>query len=77
MPELLLQSRMTVIPIGARLFDRETVSESLPRLDTGERHPRHAVHTERQQNAMPVNGCIFIQIIGDIKNGFAPFFKPD
>src|SRR3546814_10315098 len=55
MAELLLQARMAVIPIGARLHDRKLVGEGRARLDAGEGNPGHAVHLERHEQPVPVD----------------------
>ncbi|MNS77115.1 hypothetical protein D3C72_1106890 [compost metagenome] len=61
MADRLLQPRMAVIPIGARLLQRELIDEGLARLDAGEADPRHAVHLERQQQAVPVDRGVLVQ----------------
>ena len=60
-----LQAGMAVIPIGARLANREVVGERLARANAREADARHAIHLEGQQNAMPVDGGVFIQRVGD------------
>src|SRR3546814_9426183 len=60
MAELLLKTRMAVIPEGAGMPDRELVDEGFPGADAGEAHARHAVHLEGQQHAVPVDrGVLF------------------
>ena len=51
MPDLLLQAGMAVIPVGARLLERELVGEGRARLDAREADARHAVHLESARSA--------------------------
>ncbi len=64
-----------MVPVGAALHDRETVGEGVTRLDAVETSsdPRHAVHGARQDNAMPVDGAVFSQHIGDIEGDGVTF----
>ncbi|MNS85645.1 hypothetical protein D3C72_1195180 [compost metagenome] len=57
----LLHPRMAVIPVGARLPDRELIDKGLARLDAWEADPRHPVHLERQQQAVPVDRGVLVQ----------------
>src|SRR3546814_19031041 len=54
MADLLLEPRMAVIPVGAVLADWELVGEGGPWLDAREADAGHAVHVERQDEAVPV-----------------------
>ena len=53
---LLLKPRVAVIPIGAGLANRELLGEGFPGRNTGKADPWHAIHVERQNKAVPVNG---------------------
>src|SRR3546814_1412970 len=63
--ELFLQARMTVIPVGPRLDDRKFVDEFRTRLDSGEADARHAVHLERQDQAVPMDRTVLVEVIYD------------
>src|SRR3546814_1926666 len=63
--ELFLQARMTVIPVGPRLDDRKFVDELRTRLDSGEADARHAVHLERQDQAVPMDRTVLVEVIYD------------
>ena len=65
MTGLFLTGGMAVIPVGAVLFNRETVGERFAGFDTRETHARHAVHAGRQQQSVPVNRSVFLETIGD------------
>jgi len=52
---LLLIAAVAVIPVGARLDDRELIVEGLARPDPREADARHAVHRERHEHAVPMN----------------------
>ena len=59
-----LERGVAVIPVGPRLDDRELVDEGLPRRDAGEAHAGHAIHLKRDEEAMPVDGALFLQRVG-------------
>src|SRR3546814_10935220 len=63
--ELFLQARMTVIPVGPRLDDRKFVDEFRTRLDSGEADARHAVHLERQDQDVPMDRTVLVEVIYD------------
>ncbi len=65
MAGLFLQAGMGMIPVGARLLHRKAVGECFARTDAGKGHARHAVHLKRHQDAMPVDGRIRVQPVGD------------
>ena len=67
MAHLFLQAGMGVIPIRARLDHREAVLESLARRDPGIGQAGHAIHLEGKKNAVPVNGGILVQPVGDVE----------
>ncbi len=77
MARLLLQTRMAVIPIGPRLADGELVGEGLARFDTGKADAGHPIHVKRQKEAVPVDRCVRLKVIGDIKADILPFAQPD
>ena len=68
---------MAVIPIGARLDDREFVGESRARLDAGKGDAGHAVHLERQEQPVPVDRAVLIQRILDVQPDLLPLAQPD
>ena len=51
---LLLEARVRLVPVGAALLHQEAAGEGFARRDAGETDARHAVHAERQQDAVPV-----------------------
>ncbi len=65
--QLLLQTRMAVVPVSPRLNQRELVGEGFTRLDPGKTDARNAVELERQEQAVPVDRGILVQGIGDGK----------
>ena len=73
MTRLLLTGGVTVIPVGAVLSDGKTVGESFSRLDARETHARHAVHTGRQKQSVPMDGRIFHETIRDSQRRIAAF----
>ena len=64
---LLLHAGMRVVPVGAGLFHLEAIGKGFPRRDALEADTRHAVHLERQEDAVPVNGGILGETVGDAK----------
>ena len=62
-PELFLQARVAVVPVGAGLRDRIAIDERFARRNAGERDAWHAVHLERQQNAVPVDRRRLVQLV--------------
>ena len=54
-----------MVPVGARLDDWKLVDEGLAGLDAREADPRNAIHLERHQNAVPVDGGVFVEGVGD------------
>ena len=70
-----LETGMAVIPVGARLLDGELVGEGLARRDAVEADGRHAVHIERQDQAVPVDGRGFLQVIGDVDGDLFAFLE--
>ena len=76
MPELLLQARMAVVPVGAALDHRIAVGERLARRDPRKRDPRHAVHLERQQDAVPVDRRRLVQLVADPQGHGLPLAEP-
>src|SRR3546814_6007459 len=63
MAHLLLQARMAVIPVGARLDDREFIDEGRPWADAGKADPGHAVELRRDQQPMPVDRAVLVEIV--------------
>jgi hypothetical protein len=60
---LLLQTGMAVIPVGARLGDRELVDKGRARRNAGEGDSRHAVHRGGHQQPMPVYRAVLVEIV--------------
>ena len=75
-PFRLLQVRVAVIPVGAGLDDREGVGEGLARLDPVEADRRHAVLLIRQDQAMPVDRGVLVEIVGDVERHLFAFREP-
>ena len=73
MADLFLQAGMGMVPIGAVLRHGIFVGEGLARLDARKGDARHAVHLERYQQAMPVDGGVGVQPIGDLQRHFLAF----
>src|SRR3546814_16777590 len=46
-------------------------------LDAGERDPGHAIHLGRQEQAVPVDGTIFVEIIDHVETHHLAFAKAD
>ena len=63
MPELFLKSRVAVVPIRAALSELEFVGEGLTRRDSFKADSRHTIHVEWQEDAMPVDGCRFVEVV--------------
>ena len=76
-PCLLLLARMAVIPVGARLQDREFVYEGRTRLDAREADAGHAVHLERQNEPVPVNRAILVEIVGHCETDVLALLEAD
>ena len=70
---LFLQSGMAVIPVGARLPDREIDFEALARGDPRKSHAGNAVHLKRQQQAVPVHRGRFIEMVVYPQAGITAF----
>ena len=77
MPDLLLQAGMAVVPVGARLPDRELVDEGRRRLDAGEADARHAVHLERHDAAVPVDRRILASWFSNGEPDILAFLETD
>lgn len=73
MPHLLLQAGMAVIPVSARLADRKAVGKAAARRNAGEADAGHAIHLERQQQAVPVDRGLLVQIVDDGERRVLPF----
>ena len=76
-PQRFLQTGMAVVPEGPRLNDRKLIDEGLPRLDPREADAWHAVHLERQQQAVPVDRGVFVQRVGHGQAGILTLPKPE
>jgi len=60
---LLLQPGMAVVPVGAGLAHRKIDFEGLAGIDAGKGDAGHAVHLERQQNAVPVDRGRLVEMV--------------
>ncbi len=56
---------MGVVPVAAGIGHPELVVEILPWLDWQLRHIRHAIHFQRQADAMPVDGGLDRQVVDE------------
>ena len=74
-PALLLRARVAVIPIGARLDDRELVHEGRTCLDAGEADAGNAVHRKGDQQPMPVDRAVHVEVVGDGQADLLPLFQ--
>ena len=66
---LLLEPRVAVIPVRAGLLDMVAVLVGLARLDAVEVNPRHPIHAEGHQDAVPVKGGMLgvHQMVGHVQ----------
>ncbi len=56
---------MAVIPIRAALLHRKAIDKGLAGRDAGEADAGNAIHLERHQNAVPMDGTGHAQAVGD------------
>src|SRR3546814_11312667 len=63
MAELFLKPRMAVIPIGPRLNDGKFIDKLRARLDAGEADAGNTVHLERQDQPVPVDRAVLVEIV--------------
>src|SRR3546814_19737440 len=75
--ELLLETRMAVIPICARLNDREFINEFGSRLDAGKTDAGYAVHLKGQDQTVPVDRAVFVKIVDDGEACGLSLLQPD
>ena len=61
---LFLEARMRVIPVGAALAQLEPVEKAFARRDAVETEAGHAIHPERQDDAVPVDRGGHAQAVG-------------
>ena len=73
---LLLEPRMTVIPVGARLIDSEAIDVGLARPDAVEAQSRHAVHIGGENDSVPMDGARCGQPIRHSQCDGIPFAPP-
>ena len=64
---LFLEAGVAVIPVGAALAHVETVGVGLAGIDARKAQARHAVHVGGQQDAVPVDGALLVQPVGDVQ----------
>ena len=74
---LLLKTGVAVIPVGAALRDIELIVVGFTRLDAVKTvaDARHAIHLARQDDAMPVDGTVLGEVVGDVQ-GHSIAFLP-
>src|SRR3990167_8322295 len=77
MAHLLLQPGMRVVPIGAALWDRELIGERLAGADPRKGDARHAIHLERPQKPVPVDGGVLFQHIPDSERNLIALAEAD
>src|SRR3546814_5848930 len=77
MAELFLKPRMAVIPIGPRLNDGKYIDKLRARLDAGEADAGNTVHLERQDQPVPVDRAVLVEIVDDGQARCLPFLQPD
>ena len=75
--ELLLQARMAVIPVGARLLERKLVGKGRMGLDAREANARDPVHFHRNEQTVPVDRGVFVEVIGHCKPHGLSLTQPD
>src|SRR5690606_5325464 len=63
------------VPVGAALFYVERVGKGFAGLDAGKTEPGHAIHLEREDQAVPVDRGVGGQVVGDAQ-GDAFAFLP-
>src|SRR3546814_16355576 len=63
--ELLLETRMAVIPLCARLNDREFINEFGSRLDAGKTDAGYAVHLTGQEQTVPAERDVSVKMVDD------------
>ena len=73
---LLLEPRMTVVPVGAGLVDLEAIDVGRARPDALEAQPRHPIHIGGDNDSMPVDGAWRGQAIGHSQRDDIPFAPP-
>ena len=65
-PGLFLQARMTVIPVGPALLGGKAIGMGGAGPDAAEADAGHAVLSERHDKAVPMDGCVHVQRVGDV-----------
>ena len=73
---LLLEARVAVVPVGARLLHRELIAVRLARMDAREAEAGHAVHVGGQQDAVPVNRRVLVKAVRDVQGDGVPLPPP-
>src|SRR3546814_19481731 len=68
---------MAVIPICARLNDREFINEFGSRLDAGKTDAGYAVHLKGQDQTVPVDRAVFVKIVDDGEACGLSLLQPD
>ncbi len=64
-PELLQAVGVRVVPERAGVGRRELIGEALARSDRRLSEPRHAVHSKREPDSMPMNGGVLLEPVFD------------
>ena len=66
---------MTVEPVSARLLDRKFIGEGFTRLDTWKTDTWHTILIERKDQAVPVDRCHLIKVVGHIDSDIFAFLE--
>ena len=75
--QLFLESRMTVVPVRARLPHLEAIHVRLARTNAMEAETWHAVHIRGQQDAVPVNRRVLVERIRHAQSDRVTFFPAE
>ena len=59
----LLEARVAMVPVGARLNDREFVHKGLTGLNARKTYARNTVHLEWNQKPVPVDRSVLIEFV--------------
>ncbi|VGA29525.1 Uncharacterised protein [Klebsiella quasipneumoniae] len=73
-PLLFLQTGMAVVPVSPVLLNLKGVNVGIIRLYAHKTQPRNTIHIGRKNNAVPVNGRLFIKTVFDLQGNGVTFF---
>src|SRR3546814_2478902 len=77
MAELFLKARVAVIPIGPRLDDRKFVDEGRSGPDPWKADARNPVHLEGQDQPVPVDRTVLVEVVDDGQACGLTLLQPD